>query len=102
SVSFRVRLPALPRLRRWHPLNRSLYLGYKVLLAGLLMTQKADRVAMANSVETRFKIREAARTLDTGDTFRPSTGISRIARKFAAPNLSFGELARLRSAPRRS
>src|SRR4029079_2821619 len=54
SVSFRVRLPALPRLRRWHPLNRSLYLGYKVLLAGLLMTQKGDRVAMANSVETRY------------------------------------------------
>src|SRR5262245_38217573 len=44
----------LPRLRRWHPLNRSLYLGYKVLLAGLLMTQKGDRVAMANSVETRY------------------------------------------------
>src|SRR6478736_1998190 len=44
----------LPRLRRWHQLNRSLYLGYKVLLAGLLMTQKGDRVAMANSVETRY------------------------------------------------
>ncbi len=44
----------LPRMNRWHPLNRSLYLGYKVLLAGLLMTQKGDRVAMANSVETRY------------------------------------------------
>jgi len=43
----------LPRLRRWHPLNRSLYLGYKVHLAGLLLSQKGDRVAMANSVETR-------------------------------------------------
>ena len=42
------------RMRRWHPLNRSLYLGYKVLLAGLLMTQKGDRVAMANSVEARY------------------------------------------------
>ncbi len=44
----------LERMRRWHPLNRSLYLGYKVLLAGLLMTQKGDRVAMANSVEARY------------------------------------------------
>jgi asparagine synthase (glutamine-hydrolysing) len=42
------------RMARWHPLNRSLYLGYKVHLAGLLMTQKGDRIAMANSVETRY------------------------------------------------
>jgi asparagine synthase (glutamine-hydrolysing) len=42
------------RMRRWHPLNRSLYLGYKLLLAGLPMTQKGDRVAMANSVEARY------------------------------------------------
>jgi asparagine synthase (glutamine-hydrolysing) len=41
-------------MRRWHPLNRSLYLGYKVHLAGLLLSQKGDRVAMANSVETRY------------------------------------------------
>ena len=44
----------LDRMRRWHPLNRSLYLGYRVMLCGLLMTHKGDRPAMANSVETRF------------------------------------------------
>lgn len=44
----------LPSMARWHPLNRSLYLGYKVMLAGLLMTHKGDRPAMANSVEARF------------------------------------------------
>lgn len=44
----------LERMRRWDPLNRSLYLGYKVMLAGLLMTHKGDRPSMANSVETRF------------------------------------------------
>src|SRR4029077_4929690 len=44
----------LDRMRRWHPLNRSLYLGYKVQLPGLLLSQKGDRVAMANSVETRY------------------------------------------------
>ena len=42
------------RMARWHPLNRSLYLGYKLQLPGLLLSQKGDRVAMANSVETRY------------------------------------------------
>ncbi|HUV33258.1 MAG TPA: asparagine synthase (glutamine-hydrolyzing) [Devosiaceae bacterium] len=42
------------RMARWHPLNRSLYLGYKVHLPGLLLSQKGDRIAMANSVETRY------------------------------------------------
>ncbi|MGA9442553.1 MAG: asparagine synthase (glutamine-hydrolyzing) [Methyloceanibacter sp.] len=44
----------LDRMARWHPLNRSLYLGYKVHLPGLLISQKGDRIAMANSVETRY------------------------------------------------
>jgi asparagine synthase (glutamine-hydrolysing) len=44
----------LERMARWHPLNRSLYLGYKVHLAGLLIASKGDRIAMANSVETRY------------------------------------------------
>jgi asparagine synthase (glutamine-hydrolysing) len=41
-------------MRRWSPLNQSLYFGYKVHLAGLLLNHKGDRVAMANSVETRY------------------------------------------------
>lgn len=44
----------LVAMANWHPLNRSLYLGYKVMLAGLLMTHKGDRPALANSVEARF------------------------------------------------
>ncbi len=44
----------LETIKRWHPLNRSLYLGYKIHLPGLLLSQKGDRVAMANSVETRY------------------------------------------------
>ena len=28
------------RMTRWHPLNQSLYVGYKVMLAGLLMISK--------------------------------------------------------------
>jgi asparagine synthase (glutamine-hydrolysing) len=42
------------RMSRWSPLNQSLYFGYKVHLAGLLLNHKGDRVAMANSVETRY------------------------------------------------
>ena len=41
-------------MRRWHPLNQSLYFGYKIHLPGLLLNHKGDRVAMANSVETRY------------------------------------------------
>jgi asparagine synthase (glutamine-hydrolysing) len=42
------------RLKHWHPLNQSLYVGYKVMLAGLLMISKGDRIAMNASVETRY------------------------------------------------
>jgi asparagine synthase (glutamine-hydrolysing) len=42
------------RIGRWHPLNQSLYVGYKVMLAGLLMICKGDRIAMNASVETRY------------------------------------------------
>jgi len=44
----------LERARRWHPLNRSLYLGARVMLPGLLLAAKGDRVAMHSSVETRY------------------------------------------------
>jgi asparagine synthase (glutamine-hydrolysing) len=44
----------LPRLKRWHPLNQSLYLGARVMLPGLLLAAKGDRVAMHSSVEARY------------------------------------------------
>jgi asparagine synthase (glutamine-hydrolysing) len=46
--------PELERMRRWHPLNRSLYWGARIQLAGLLLNAKGDRVAMHSSVETRY------------------------------------------------
>jgi len=42
------------RMSRWDPLNQSLYVGYKVMLAGLLMISKGDRIAMNASVEARY------------------------------------------------
>ncbi len=43
-----------PRIGQWDKLNQSLYVGYKVMLAGLLMIPKGDRIAMHSSVETRY------------------------------------------------
>ena len=42
------------RLRRWHPLNQSLYAGYKVLLPGLLLSGKGDRALRTASTEGRY------------------------------------------------
>jgi len=42
------------RMKRWHPLNQSLYVGYKVMLPGLLLFGKGDRIAMHSSVEARY------------------------------------------------
>lgn len=44
----------LDRARRWHPLNRALYFGARIMLPGLLLSCKGDRVAMNSSVETRY------------------------------------------------
>src|SRR5262249_30109897 len=42
------------RMRRWHPLHRGLYVGARVMLPGLLLHARGDRVAMHSSVETRY------------------------------------------------
>ena len=44
----------LDKLRRWHPLNQSLYVGYKVHLAGLLLSGKGDRALRTASTEGRY------------------------------------------------
>jgi asparagine synthase (glutamine-hydrolysing) len=41
-------------MRRWHPLNRGIYLGLKTFLPGLLMNHKGDRAAMRHGVQTRY------------------------------------------------
>ena len=45
---------AHPRLRKWHPLNQSLYMEYKLMLPGHLLLGKGDRVSMGASVEARY------------------------------------------------
>lgn len=59
------------RMQRWHPLNQSLYLGYKLHLPGLLLNHKGDRIAMANSVETRYPFLDN-RVIDIAARIHPS------------------------------
>jgi asparagine synthase (glutamine-hydrolysing) len=42
------------RARQWSPINRSLWVGARVTLAGHLLQAKGDRVAMNSSVEVRY------------------------------------------------
>ena len=42
------------RARHWHPLNRGLWVGARVTLAGHLLQAKGDRVSMHSSVEVRY------------------------------------------------
>lgn len=44
----------LERAKRWHPLNRGVWIAARVTLAGLLLQAKGDRVAMHSSVEVRY------------------------------------------------
>ncbi len=44
----------LDRARKWHPLNRGLWVGARVTLAGHLLQAKGDRVAVHSSVEARY------------------------------------------------
>ncbi len=44
----------LDRAKKWHPLNRGLYLGARAHLPGLQLHAKGDRIGMHNSVEIRY------------------------------------------------
>ena len=44
----------LERARRWHPLNRGIWVAGRVTLAGHLLQGKGDRVSMHSSVEVRY------------------------------------------------
>ena len=44
----------LARAKRWHPLNRGIWVAGRVTLAGHLLQAKGDRVAMHSSVEVRY------------------------------------------------
>jgi asparagine synthase (glutamine-hydrolysing) len=47
-------LPAPERIKRWHPLNQSLYMAYKIMMPGLLMAAKGDRSTRFSATEGRY------------------------------------------------
>lgn len=50
----------LERARRWHPLNRGIWVAARVTLAGHLLQAKGDRVSMHSSVEVRYPFLDEA------------------------------------------
>ena len=50
----------LARAKRWHPLNRGIWVAGRVTLAGHLLQAKGDRVAMHSSVEVRYPFLDEA------------------------------------------
>ena len=44
----------LERAKRWHPLNRGIWVAGRVTLAGHLLQAKGDRISMHSSVEVRY------------------------------------------------
>ena len=54
NIPYEALEPDRDRLRRWHPLNRALYWGARIHLAGHLLSLKGDRIAMHSSVEMRY------------------------------------------------
>jgi asparagine synthase (glutamine-hydrolysing) len=47
-------LELAPDLHRWHPFNRQMYFGARIMLPGHLLASKGDRIAMHSSVESRY------------------------------------------------
>ncbi|TWT61185.1 asparagine synthase (glutamine-hydrolyzing) [Rubinisphaera italica] len=48
------------RIRKWSSLNQSLYAGFKIMLPGLLLAGKGDRITMNSSVEGRYPFLDEA------------------------------------------
>jgi asparagine synthase (glutamine-hydrolysing) len=42
------------RMRRWDPMNRTLYLSSRIFMSNHLLSSRGDRALMANSVEGRY------------------------------------------------
>src|SRR5262249_27986749 len=68
------------KMQTWHPLHRGLYLGARIMLPGLLLMAKGDRVAMHSSVETRYPFPRRGRVCLPGAR-PPAVEITRIYRE---------------------
>jgi asparagine synthase (glutamine-hydrolysing) len=77
----------LGRMRKWHPLNRALWMGIRTHLAGLLLNAKGDRVAMNSSVETRYPFLDEA-VFDYLAPIHPRWKMRRLTEKYLLRRLA--------------
>ncbi|WP_156899994.1 asparagine synthase (glutamine-hydrolyzing) [Luteimonas mephitis] len=69
-----------PGIMRWSPLARDQYVEAKSLLAGYLLSSQGDRVAMANSIETRVPFLDH-RVIEFANRLPPSYKIRGMTEK---------------------
>lgn len=79
--------PNLDRMRRWHPFHRSLWLGIRAHLPGLLLNSKGDRVAMNSSVEARYPFLDEA-VFDYLAPLHPRWKLRRLTDKYLLRRLA--------------
>ncbi len=75
------------RMRRWHPLNQSLYVAYKVMLAGMLLAAKGDRPIRHASIEGRFPFLDE-RVVDFCATLPPDFKLRGLTEKWLLRKLA--------------
>jgi asparagine synthase (glutamine-hydrolysing) len=86
------------RMRAWHPMNRSLYIGARVHLTGLHLGARGDRSTMHSSVQSRFPFldEEVYRFLASLDPQWKMRGLQdkyilrRLAERWLPPDLTRG------------
>lgn len=80
------------KIKRWHPLNQSLYFGYKTMLPGLLLNPRGDRPAMAHSVEVRYPFLDE-NLIDFCSKIHPSMKLNGLLRdKYLLRRVAAGRL----------
>lgn len=81
------------RMRRWHPLNRSLYVDYRVMLPGLLLHAKGDRASMRSGLETRYPFLDDE-VVDLCARARPADKLHGLTEKWLLRRAAAGLLPR--------
>lgn len=95
------------RVGGWHPLHQSLYADYECVLAGHLLADKGDRVAMASGVEPRFPYLDdelVALASSLAPSFKLRRGrdkfiLREVARRYLPPEIALREKLMFRAEP---
>lgn len=74
-------------MRRWHPLNRSLYVASKIMLPGMLLAAKGDRALRNGSTEGRFPFLDES-VIDFCNSLDPSLKLRGMQDKYLLRQLA--------------